>query len=75
MSGKYAITLWIGENEFSDHLQIKDALNFEVIENDCWGRGWLPTRKLSNLWWPTRFEFVTNEDGNLNFQIDNNETK
>ncbi|NLB17399.1 MAG: ABC transporter ATP-binding protein [Syntrophomonadaceae bacterium] len=57
MTGRYSITLWIGENANTDHLRIDNALTFDVLENDAWGRGWMPTKKMSYFWWPTTFEF------------------
>jgi lipopolysaccharide transport system ATP-binding protein len=58
MSGRYTITLWFGENPNSYHHKIDNALSFDMVENDAWGRGWVPTKNLSHFWWPTEFEFI-----------------
>ena len=57
MEGRYNISLWFGSQSRSDHQEIAEAISFEVIERDIWGTGKLPTQRISQLWWPTVFEF------------------
>ncbi len=57
MEGRYTISLWFGSQSIGEHQHIEDALSFEVVERDVWGMGKLPTQHISQLWWPTVFEF------------------
>jgi lipopolysaccharide transport system ATP-binding protein len=57
MEGRYTISVWFGAHSRLEHQQIEDALSFEVVERDVWGTGKLPTPRISQLWWPTIFEF------------------
>jgi lipopolysaccharide transport system ATP-binding protein len=58
MTGRYTLTLWLGENARANHQRIDRAISFEVMEYDAWGRNEMPTRHFSSLWWPTEFEFL-----------------
>ena len=62
MGGRYSISLWFGSHCLSEHQYIEDALSFEVIERDIWGMGKLPSHRISQLWWPTAFEFSNGID-------------
>lgn len=55
MEGQYFISLWLGD-QTNDYHYLDQALSFEVIERDIWGNSQAPPRKLSFLWWPTKFE-------------------
>jgi len=57
MEDRYVVSLWLGADETSDHQFLENIIVFDVIETDAWGRGKLPTKRLSSLWWPTSFEF------------------
>jgi hypothetical protein len=58
MEGRYRISLWFGSQSVGEHQYIEDAVSFEVIERDIWGMGKLPSQRISQLWWPTVFEFT-----------------
>ncbi len=62
MEGRYNISLWFGSQSRVEHQHIEDALSFEVEERDIWGMGKLPTQRISQLWWPTVFEFRNGTD-------------
>ncbi len=62
MEGRYNISLWFGSQSRVEHQHIEDALSFEVVERDIWGMGKLPTQRISQLWWPTVFEFRNGTD-------------
>ncbi len=57
MAGNYAVSFWLCRNPHEQHF-IEDFLHFTVEEKDIWGTGKLPTKSLSCLWWPTKFEFL-----------------
>jgi lipopolysaccharide transport system ATP-binding protein len=65
MEGRYNISLWFGAESSAEHQHLEDALSFEVVERDIWGMGKLPTQRISQLWWPTVFEF-SNDAGKSN---------
>jgi hypothetical protein len=56
MENKYAVTIWFGADEASQHQHLENCLAFEVSEHDIWGKGKLPTKRISAMWWPTTFE-------------------
>jgi lipopolysaccharide transport system ATP-binding protein len=60
MAGSYSVSFWLNYNPH-EHQHLEDVLHFEVAEKDIWGNGQLPTKSLSCLWWPTRFEFEVNK--------------
>ena len=57
MAGNYAVSFWLCRNPHEQHF-VEDVLHFTVEERDIWGTGKLPTKSLSCLWWPTKFEFL-----------------
>ena len=57
MEDRYYVSLWLGAAGIGDHHFIENALSFDVSERDLWGKGKLPTKKISALWWQTRFQF------------------
>lgn len=58
MPGRYQISFWVGNSV--EHIQrLEDILTFEVVEQDIWGKGKLPPRNASTLWWNTDFEFLS----------------
>jgi lipopolysaccharide transport system ATP-binding protein len=57
MRGRYWVSLYLGDAPLHDSHSVEDALQFEVIERDLWGMGATPDPRVSQLWWPTRFEF------------------
>ena len=59
-AGSYTITLYLGDQIENTHV-VQNALSFEVVERDIWGHGQVPPRNISNLWWPTRFRFITQD--------------
>jgi len=59
-AGCYTITLYFGDQIEDTHV-VQNALSFEVVERDIWGHGQVPPRNISNLWWPTRFRFITQD--------------
>ena len=62
MEGRYSISLWFGSQSRVEHQHLEDALAFDVVERDIWGMGKLPTQRISQLWWPTVFEFRNGTD-------------
>lgn len=57
MRGTYFLSVYLG-NELGDEHVIENAISFEVFEKDVWGKGKLPPQNASEMWWPTRFNFV-----------------
>jgi lipopolysaccharide transport system ATP-binding protein len=55
MPGRYTVSLWFGDHAQDTHVE-EDALVFEVIEWDIWGKGKVPPKACASLWWPTHFE-------------------
>jgi hypothetical protein len=58
MADTYTVTVWFGPHSGTEHQCFENCLAFEVVEHDTWGKGKLPTPRISSLWWPTRFEMV-----------------
>lgn len=57
MAGPYVVSFWLCRHPHEQHF-VEDILHFTVDEKDIWGTGKLPTKSLSCLWWPTKFEFL-----------------
>jgi lipopolysaccharide transport system ATP-binding protein len=57
MQDRYVVSFWFGIDETSEHQHLQNVITFDVLEADIWGRGKLPTRGLSSLWWATSYEF------------------
>ncbi|MEL7535111.1 MAG: ABC transporter ATP-binding protein, partial [Bacteroidota bacterium] len=58
MPGRYQVSFWVGNSV--EHIQrLEEILTFEVVEQDIWGKGKLPPRNASTLWWNTDFEFLS----------------
>ncbi|MFK7923125.1 MAG: Wzt carbohydrate-binding domain-containing protein, partial [Bacteroidia bacterium] len=58
MPGRYQVSFWVGNS--IEHIQrLEEILTFEVFEQDIWGKGKLPPRNASTLWWNTDFEFLS----------------
>lgn len=55
VGGRYFVSFWLGDQANDVHV-IENGLSFEVVERDLWGRGKVPPRRDSRLWWPTVFE-------------------
>jgi hypothetical protein len=55
------VSLWFGDHAQDTHAEV-DALVFEVTEWDTWGKGQVPPKDCSSLWWPTRFETRVKQD-------------
>jgi len=53
MADQYFVSVWFGEDSKSLHKYYENLLRFEVVEKDVWNQGRLPTRNISNLWWPS----------------------
>ena len=56
MEDQYFVSVWFGEDSKSQHKFYENLLRFEVGEKDIWNSGKMPTRNISNLWWPSRIE-------------------
>lgn len=54
MKGSYVISFYFGDNVGDEHV-VENAITFTVDEKDVWGKGKLPPRNVSELWWPTQF--------------------
>lgn len=56
MPGVYQASFWVGSS--TEHIQrLMEVINFEVTELDIWGKGKLPPRNSSSMWWDTKFDF------------------
>jgi len=54
MKGNYVISFYFGDQTGDEHI-VENALTFTVDEKDVWGKGKLPPRNVSEMWWPTQF--------------------
>lgn len=54
MKGSYIISFYFGDQAGDEHV-VENALTFTVDEKDVWGKGKLPPRNVSEMWWPTQF--------------------
>lgn len=55
MEGKYAMNIYLGDENKDYHI-VENALMFEVYERDIWGRGKVPPKRISSMWWDTKFK-------------------
>ncbi|PWT70505.1 MAG: ABC transporter ATP-binding protein [Chloroflexi bacterium] len=62
-AGNYVLTLYFGDQGEDTHV-VEQVLSFEVAERDIWGQGQVPPPKVSCLWWPTTYQFVTTSGSN-----------
>jgi lipopolysaccharide transport system ATP-binding protein len=56
MAGHYFLSIWLGDENHSRHQYLENSLFFEVSARDVWGKSFLPTERISAMWWPTSFE-------------------
>ncbi|MBW6474941.1 MAG: Wzt carbohydrate-binding domain-containing protein, partial [Anaerolineaceae bacterium] len=61
MEGRYTVSIWFGENANAKHDYFENIILFDVIAREIWGKAKLPTKNISNLWWPTDYLFSTVE--------------
>lgn len=54
MKGSYVISFYFGDQVGDEHV-VENALTFTIDEKDVWGKGKLPPRNVSEMWWPTQF--------------------
>ncbi len=52
---QYFVSLFLGDLVHDSHVE-HASLSFEVVEQDVWGLGRVPSAKASLMWWPVRFE-------------------
>jgi lipopolysaccharide transport system ATP-binding protein len=57
MEGRYTLSLYLGD-ESKDHHIVENILSFDVYERDIWGGGKTPPKKVSSLWWNTKFQIL-----------------
>ncbi|MEM6342624.1 MAG: ABC transporter ATP-binding protein [Bacteroidota bacterium] len=57
MPGRYQVSFWLGRS-IQLMQQLDDILTFEVLPQDLWGKGQLPPKNASSLWWNTDFQFL-----------------
>jgi hypothetical protein len=61
MPGHYEVSLWFGIQHINTHVA-HNVLQFEVHEKDIWGKGKVPPRNASSMWWATQFSITTVEE-------------
>lgn len=61
VGGRYFVSLWLGDQVHDAHV-VENGISFEVLERDLWGRGKVPPRRDSRMWWPTAFTFEKLDD-------------
>jgi hypothetical protein len=61
MEGGYSVDVYLGDESKDRHV-IENAIRFEVYEKDIWGNGKTPPKRISALWWNTKFELETLTD-------------
>ena len=54
-AGRYYITLYLSDHT-QNHQVIENAISFEVVAHDIWGRSSLPPTGVSQFWWPTNIK-------------------
>jgi lipopolysaccharide transport system ATP-binding protein len=55
--GRYLVSLYIGDDAVDTHVA-DHTLSFTVSPRDLWGEGGMPSRDVSPLWWPARFQLT-----------------
>jgi lipopolysaccharide transport system ATP-binding protein len=63
MEGRYTASIWFGESANAQHDYFENIIIFDVVAREIWGQAKLPTRNISNMWWPTDYLFSTHEPG------------
>jgi lipopolysaccharide transport system ATP-binding protein len=64
MEGRYNLSIWFGENGKSQHDYFENVICFDVISREIWGQGRLPTKNISNMWWPSVYKIYDKESEN-----------